>query len=199
MPEIDAAELANLRQLQSVFTTMLNHPEAREMVLRAQKKVNPNVAIPEIDAADQVAAPLKEKLTKTDEALAEIQKQLAEDRASRESERKLADFKAAWDAQKSRLRNNGYLDGAIENIEKIAHEKGIADLEIAAAVYDKQQPPASPVQPTGFGSWNFFEEQEGPNQDEFLKSLMNTRGEAEGTLHKQINSVLREARGQRAA
>lgn len=188
--QVEETELLQSRQIAEALTKIAAKPEARRKMLEARKLAEPNVAIPELDAAAPV-----------NEALAEIRKELAEERAAlkkqREEEaeqRKIAEFRDRWNGQKSQLRSSGWTDDGIAEVEKHAQERGIADLEIAAAHYEKLHPPAEPVTPNGSGSWGFFGEQQAED-DTFVKSMVESRGLDEGALNKEIGLAIREARG----
>jgi len=191
--EVDEQEyLASVGVVQAV-QSMLKHPEARKLVLKAQKTVNPNAVIPEIDAA----APLANELAGVTKRLDDIAASIAADKAARDAEAKVNEFATAWGKQKAKLRDAGYYDDAIEAIEKLAQERGIPDLEAAAALHEKLHPPASPASPSGFGTWNFLEPTE--KEGEFTKKLLETKGDDDGALRSEINKALADVRGQRRA
>lgn len=190
MPKIEVEE-GDLRASQAVMQTvneMLANPESRKLVLQARKIANPKAPIPEYDATQA-----------QNEQLQAIRKELAEDRAAREKERaeaeerrQLDEFKSGWEKQKAQLRAEGWTDEGIANVEKHAQERGIADLEIAATHWEKLNPPPAPVQPNGFGSWGFFDQQD--DDDKFVKAMLESRGEDEGALHREVQAALQEAR-----
>lgn len=194
--QIDEAELANLRRLQDVYSAMMGNTEARDLLLTANKKINPNV-VTEKDRLDAAIKPFEERTAKTADELTALRKALDDEKADRAREREESKLRQTWDSQKAKLRNAGYMDGAIDAIEKIAFEKGIADMEIAAAVYDKAHPPSAPVHG---GTWSYFEPPAADSEDgKFFDELYKSHGENTAALNKQIAGILAEVRGQRAA
>jgi hypothetical protein len=84
--------MAYARQAQSsheLFTTLTKNPETRETMQRAIKKLNPNVSIPEIDAADRVMSKVNE---------------LAADNVKLRNEMQERDIRARIEAEKAAVR-----------------------------------------------------------------------------------------------
>ena len=86
--EIDENELAGLKSLQSTVQKWLGNPGARRKILEAQKVLDPNIVIPELDAAK----PLEEALAKMDEKLSTLDKRLSKDAEDRETAKKLGEL-----------------------------------------------------------------------------------------------------------
>lgn len=187
--EIDETELLANRQVVEAMQKMLANPKSRELVLKAQKVVNPDAVIPEIDAR----APLES-------ALDEIRKELAKDREDRAKERdeavaakKREEFTAGWERQKQALRTQGYTDEGLKKIEEHAEKEGIPSLRAAAADWEKLNPSPPPAQPTGGIPFDIFNPPE--NDAAELKALMDSRGDDPMALNKLIGKSLAEARG----
>ena len=72
-------------------------------------------------------------------------------------------------------------------------ERGILDIEVAAAFYEKQNPPQVPATPRGMGGWNFVEQVNDSEAD--LKKLLDTRGNNEVLADKMAREALNEFRG----
>lgn len=189
--EIEEADLLANQGVVNTVKAMLGNPEARKLVLKAQKIVKPDAVIPEIDAA----VPFQTELEKMREESRALTKRLDDEKAEREARGKIDEFTTAWENQKSGLRREGYLTETIDEIEKLAKERGIPDLEAAAALHTKLHPPAEPASPSGFGSFNFFEPSEKEGED--MKKLLETRGESEGVLNTMIQKGLADVRGTR--
>ena len=189
--QIEESELLQRQGVVDVLNKMLGNPEARKLVLQARKITEPGVSIPEIDAA----APLNG-------ALNEIRKELQADRAARQKERDEADqqrrldeFNAGLDRQRTMLRQQGWTEEGLTEVLKHAQERGIPDLEVAAAHYEKLHPPSEPVSPNGAsGSWGFFEESAA--EDTFVKDMIASQGNNEAALDKEIRLALADVRGQ---
>lgn len=48
---VDRVDWQNMRHICAAIEVMMQHPEARALVLRARKLASPNVFVPEIDGA----------------------------------------------------------------------------------------------------------------------------------------------------
>jgi hypothetical protein len=191
--QIDESELLNQQRVLAKVNNMLAHPEARKLLLRASKIQDPAANIPEIDAA----APVLTEVDALKKALAEDKAERKAEREAEAQERAMAQARATVASQKQRLREQGWRDEGIEEIEKFATERGVPDLEIAASHWEKLHPPSEPATPNGSGSWGFFDDQQADNDKKFVESMINTKGEDEGALNSEIRAALAEVRGQR--
>ncbi len=206
--EVDESEFLASQATIRAVNGMLANPAARKLLLQARKTADPNAVIPEIDAAapinstlDEIrAAMAAEKQAAADErtaAKAEREAEKAAREAEKEAERQaklVADFEANWTRQKAALRQEGWRDEGIAEIVAHAEKNGIADLEIAAAHWEKLHPPAEPVQPNSTGSWGFMDNI--PDDDKFVKAMIASKGEDEGALNAEINAALKDFRAQ---
>lgn len=192
MPQITVDESAWLSRsaVDEAVSKMLAHPKARKMVLQAQKMVNPEAVIPELDAAEPINS-----------ELAEVKRMIAEEAAARRAEaearnqeKQLQQFQQGWERQKAQLRQAGWQDQGITAIEKFAHDNGIGDLSIAADAWERRNPPPSPETPNGAGGWNFFDNVLGDQDDKFVEKMIASRGEDEAALNAEINATLKEYR-----
>lgn len=193
--QIDEAELLAQGRVVQTVNQMLAHPEARKLVLKARKLADPNAVIPEIDAA----APMLSELAEIKKQLAEEAAARVKEREERETEKRVSDMTSQIERQKANLRAAGWRDEGLAEIEKFALENGVSNLEIAASHWEKLHPPAEPVQPKGYGSWNFFEDQQTEDDGKFVKAMIETRGEDEGALNAEIRAALSEVRSQPVA
>lgn len=191
--EVDEAQFLEAQGVIAAVNEILAHKDARQMMLKARKLANPKVVIPEIDAA----APINNEV-------AELRKIIEDDRRARAQEReeaaiaaKTAEFQNEWDKQKRRLRDAGWRSEGIEAVEKHAQERGIGDLEVAAAHWEKLNPPQEPAMPNGGASWGFFDQP--ADDDKFVEKLLSGRGEDESALSAEIASTLRDFRTQSGA
>lgn len=187
--QIEEAELLQQKNVIDTLNKMLGNPEARRKVLEARKITDPNVSIPELDAA----APLNGALDEIKKTLAEERKARETEKSERDQQRRLDEFNATLDRQRDTLRRAGWTEEGLSEVQKHAAERGIPDLEVAAAHYEKLHPPADPVQPNGSGSWGFFEEP--PAEDTFMKSMLESHGNDERALNSEIQKALAETRG----
>ncbi len=187
--EIDETEYAQLRNLVGTLGKMMAHPEARGMVLKAQKTVNPDAVIPEIDAA----APLK---AAQDELRAMLEADKAErkqEREDREQKTRVDEFAARWEGKKRALRDDGYSTEYVDGVEKLAQERGLADLDAAAALFDRLNPAPTVASPGG-GNWDFFASPDKGAEDDFMKKLWDTRGENDGIVMAEAGRAISEIR-----
>ena len=189
--QIEEAELLQQKSVIEQLNKMLGHPEARRKVLEARKITDPTVVIPELDAA----APLNN-------ALDAIRKELADDRKARDErdaaaaeQRRLDDFNAGLERQRDTLRRQGWTEEGLTALQTHAQERGIPDLEVAAAHYEKLHPPAEPIAANGSGSWGFDVQNPG-TEDTFLKAMVESKGDNEAALDREIKAALAETRGQ---
>jgi hypothetical protein len=189
--EIDESELLNLRGVNEVVSAMLANPQARPLVLRARKIQDPRAPIPEIDAAQ----PFNHAMEAVRKEIGDWRKEQAERDQRREAEETTRKFTEGWERQKDALRQQGWRTDGIAEIEKFALERGVADLELAAAGYEKLHPPAEPLNTSGFGAWDFFTPSEG-DQKNFIDKMMESRGDDEGALRAETHKALTEFRSQ---
>ena len=191
--EVDESEFLNAQAVVTAVNKMMGDKDARKLLLQARKKSDPSAVIPELDAAEPVNAQVNE-----------IRAMLAEEKAAREAEKaeraqaaQVAEFTRSWERQKNTLRQAGWRDDGIDAIEKMAQDRGIPDLEAAAALFEKLHPPAEPVQPNGHGSWGFFDGN--AEDDTFIKSMIASKGDDEGALDREIKATLKDFRSQTGA
>lgn len=189
--EIDEGQYAAQMQLTTLYQAMLANPEARRLVHQATKKVNPNAVIPELDAKTEVMGEvdaLRQQLA-ADKAEREAEK------AQREADKKVQEFADSWGRQRAGLARNGYTDQGIEAVEKFAEERGLPDLEAAAALFDRLNPPPEPAQPRGQGGWNLFDEPDTDGDEAERQRLMEAKGDDDRSLNALINKSLNDFRG----
>ncbi len=189
--QVDEAELMQLRQLHGAASAILANPESRKLLQRAQKIVNPQARIPEVEIEEQVER-------QVGGVLAEVQKlnkRLDDDASERSVRHQAAEIQAGWDRQKSELRAKGFTDDGIAKIEQHALKEAIPNLRAAANDYMALNPPEAPQAPSGFGSWDFFGE--APVEDTFVPKLIESRGDNDAVLNSEIAATLTEVRSQR--
>ena len=186
--EIEDTELASYKQVTNVMQQMLNNPKTRRQILEAQKTLNPNMVIPELDAAE----PLREEFAKLNSRLDEFATSQAADKAEREKEKRMSELQSRWDRGRAGLRSSGYTDEGLTEVEKFMEEKGIADHEIGAAAFEKLHPAHEPIKATGGNRFDIFEPAD--RTSEHMKALCENP-DNEMALNAAINDTLRVARG----
>ena len=189
--EIDETEFLANQQLTKLFGDMLANPETRKQVLEAKKKIRPNEPIPELDAAQ----PLQGELAKIREELAADRKARADEKAAADTASKTKAFTDNWNSQRSRLKNNeGWFDEDLDKVEKLAQDRGIPDFEAAAALYERLNPPSTPLDPT-YGRFDILSApSEGDQED--MKKLIESKGDSPQALDNLIGKALADVRGQ---
>lgn len=189
--ELDEVELQRLRKQDATVHALMSNPQAKKKIFEAYKVVEPNAKIPELEMEELAKAPVVE-LEKTVSAL---QKQIADDKAEREKETKLAALNGSVESGMSKLRKQGWTDDGLAEVRKLMDERGIIDPEIAAAYYEKQHPPQAPATPSGVGGWNFLET---PAEDNsYTKQLLASKSAAdnEQLAMNEAHKALNEFRG----
>lgn len=177
MVEVDEAELTRSRQIVGFVQAALNNPKTRRKLLEADKALNPDKAIPELDETN----PVYEKLSALEAKLDADR----EERAKADADRKASEDKAEWDRRWGRgqqtLRDLRVSDEAIGEIEKLMHERNIVDHEAGLALFEKLHPPPPPAI-NGSSRFGWFDapEKDAPdmkllleqNYDEFLNQAI---------------------------
>ena len=88
--EVDENEYAVMKQLSGFAQSALNNPKTRRQILEIQKVLNPDAAIPELDAAK----PFNEAVSAVANEVKELKKSLEDDKAAREQATQKADFES---------------------------------------------------------------------------------------------------------
>ena len=196
MVEVDELQLQQSHKLKQTVENWLKNPKAKRKILEAQKLVDPKADIPELDEPDPIEA-LRAESTKE---IADLKKQIEEDKANRERDGRLAQLQTLKDNGIKILRTERrYFDDGIKSIEKIMEEKGILDPLDAAAIYERDHPPQNPIQQAGSGGWNFgdlpasTDDADEKYVDQLLKAGKN--GISDGALMQRVGNTINEVRG----
>lgn len=191
--EVDEGQFLATRGLVSLYEQMNANPKARELLNSAAKIVRPDMPTPENDAKAEIRAELEAERT---ERLA-LQKRIEDSETARELAERTREFTETWNAKIGRLRGAGYTDEGIEKIQKLAEERGIVDLDAAAALFDKMNPPAAISQPGGgIAGLDLF--QMSSQDDEDFKKLLESEGDNPAAERNMINKALTDYRSGRA-
>lgn len=185
--EVDETEYLASKQVASTMANILKHPEARKLVLKANKIVQPDVSIPEIDHVK----PFEEAVAGVEAKLNDFMKSFEEEKAAKKAQEETNKFASKWEQSKRSLaQKHGYTEDGLTAIEKFCQERGIPDIEAGAALFDRLNPPA-PIDTTS-GKWDFFSA--GEKSDDFMKQLFETRGQDDRLVDNHINKTLAEMR-----
>lgn len=194
--EVDELQLQQSNKLRQTVEGWLKHPKAKRKILEAQKIVDPKADIPELDEPD----PIEEIKVATSKEIADLKKQIEDDKVARERDGRIAQLQTLKDAGIKKLRSeHRYDDIGIQAVEKIMEEKGILDPLDAAAIFERDHPPQVPVSQSGSGGWNFGELPSGTEDadDKYVDSLLKggKNGISDGALSQRIAQTINEVRG----
>lgn len=188
--EIDEVELLRLRKQDQTIHALMAHPTAKKKVFEAFKARDPDAKIPELEIEEAAKAPVVE-LQKTVETL---QKQLEDDKAERQRNATLSQLEGTIAREKAALRRQGWTDEGLSALDKVMEEKGITDVTVAAAYYEKVNPPPEPINSrSGIGGWDFTSQIQDSELD--LKALIETKGNNEALADKMAREALKDIRG----
>lgn len=187
--EVDESVFIAQRELAALHQQMMNNPRSRELLTKAAKTVNPNIITAENDAKEEIRGEVKV----VDDRIAALETKIAADAAARELETRQREFVDSWNARKGSLRQQGYTEEGVTAIEKFAEERGLVDLDAAAALFDKMHPPATIAQPGGgYGGLDQF--QASAADDENFKKLLESEGKDPAAERAMINQALTDHR-----
>jgi hypothetical protein len=192
--EVDEEELLRLRRVNAVVGKIAQHPEAGTLLEQAHKFVDPDAPTPALERKKQLAEPI-EAVRKEFE---DYKKAQAEEKAKAEHEARIRSLSNQRDEGIARLRRAGWTDDGIKGVEQLMDEKGLLDVQDAADLFEKRNPPPPPSNPTGSGAWNFLDLPSGEApDDQFVKRLLETKGQQDGVTDRHAQLALSELRGGR--
>lgn len=191
MPTIELTE-EQIRANQALHTALqkiVAHPEARQLLQKARKVVEPDAVIPELEQRTYADTTVSELKKTVDDF---IKAQTEERQAQKEAAEK-ASVESRMNDGFARLMQQGVTPEGIEGVKKIMAEEGILNPEIAWAHFERLNPQPAPVLPNGTGGWNFPQMVSESNDD--IKKLIESRGENPAILDKMARDALNEVRG----
>ena len=191
--EVDEAELLQHRTLSRVAGAIMANPQAKKLLQKAHKLVDPQARTPELDIDEVVES----KVGDIAKELRELKAQREAEKAENEQRQTITALTTAIETGIEKLRHSGWTDEGIKGVRELMNEKGILDVEDAAVLFEKKHPPPVPNTPSGSGSWGFLDFDEKADGAEDLKRLIETRGESEPLLRKMTNEALAQVRGGR--
>ncbi len=187
--EVDESEFAALKRVRDTVAKIANTPEAKKLMQKAHKLVDPNAVTPDLDADEAETKTKTEWQTK----FQELEAKIATDKAEREKNDSLAALNSKFEAGRTALREQRYTAEGIEAVEKFMNERGIPDHLVAAAYLEKQNPPQEVMNPRAFGSFNFIEPPK--DDDTFLKALLDSKGDDDSAVLKAAVEAVGDLRG----
>ena len=186
--EIDEAEYNRLKGVADLAAQIHANPKGRVLLEQAHRTVNPRAPTPSIEQEERMAAPLNEVQKQIADLTNLVTKKFTDD----ETREKLGALARQQDEAFARLRDQRYTDEGIAKIRELMTEKGIIDPEIAAAYFDRINPP-SPITPTGSNSINLVEAFN-DESDKALQELMSSQGNSESALNRLVAESLNDFR-----
>jgi hypothetical protein len=141
-----------------------------------------------LDAAE----PLRNELNDVRGSVDELKQMLADQKAEREQEARMAKLNKTWESGRGKLRTGGYTDEGLAEVEKFMEQHGVADHEVAAAAFERMHPPAEPVKAVGGNRFDLFEPDTRSGED--MQKLFSNPDDPM-VLNGLINNTLRQVRG----
>ena len=138
--EVEETDFQNSSAAKQLLDKFAANPKLRPKLLGLIKELNPDAAIPEIDAA----APLREEL---DALRKEVSGTVGELKELLESGNRKREVEDTIASERRKLRKSGWDDDGIQKIETLMQERGLVDYEAAAALVEKQMPKPAPMEP----------------------------------------------------
>lgn len=184
--EIDETELVNYRNITGAVQKMLANPQTRSKLLEAQKIINPNAVIPEIDSAK----PVLEALDKVTGELNTLKKQREDDILEAKQSKALESMRTKWESGRIFARKSGYTEDGIQALETFMEENGVADHKIAMPAFERLHPQQESIDATGVGKFDIFSGVK--DSDDDVKMLMD--GNEQNFLNKRIRDTLSAVR-----
>lgn len=186
--EVDQVQWNNAQNVVKTVAEIMKDPKRRKSLLALQKQAQPDIAIPEIDAA----APLEGALADITKKMEELRTEVLSDREKRDSDAQLAKYEEKQQKGRILAKSRNYNDDGIAAVEKLMTDRGIAEYEDAMAIYERLYPIQEPVKSTAA---SFLNKAKGPDADELSKMLIATRGQDNSVLDRMIDAIRREGTG----
>lgn len=165
LQEIEQDELNRLRLHQALLDKIGGNAKTRGKLMEIIKELNPAAVIPEVDAKNEVLA----EVAKTKDELTALRKQLADEKEAEKKAKLQTQFDDTISGGRKKLKDEGFTDEGIADIEKLMEARGIADYDAAAALFERTRPKEDTVTPTDFGkSWNFTKPEESDKDHQML-------------------------------
>jgi len=179
--EISEEQFLAFTSVTGTLQKMLTNPKSREMVLRAQKIVDPNVVIPELDN------PVVAEVDNMKKELDAFKKSQADKEAKTEADSKVKSFTDKWEADMTKRK---YTAEGVKKVEELCQQRGIADIEAGAALFEQLNPPATPID-YGESRFDMFQP---PKDDKHMQELFATKGESNSAMRGLVAETLKEIR-----
>lgn len=137
--EVEESDFQNSSAAKQLLDKFASNPKLRPKLLGLIKELNPDAAIPELDAA----TPLREEL---DALRKEVTGTVGELKELLETGTRKREVEDTINSERRKLRKSGWDDEGIQKIESLMQERGLTDYEAAAALVEKQMPKPAVVE-----------------------------------------------------
>jgi len=168
--EVDEDEWNRNEGIRKTVAAIAADPKRRAQLEKLHKEVDPNIKTPTLDVEKSVLEPV-EAVRKEFE---DYKKAQADEAAKNQQDSLRAKQEAEFESGRRWMQDNKWTPEGIEAVEKIMAEKGILDHKIAAAYFEKENPPQPPSMPGGTGSWNFLDLPTDDQGDVDIKKLIES-------------------------
>lgn len=190
--EIDETQLGSLQSTSKIVQQMLGNPKTRRKVLEAYKEAIPNATVPELEAT----APFEERISGVEKAVTDFIKEMKESRDKEKSEAELTRIKAQVETGHKLLKERGYTEEGIKQVDAFRDQKGLIDYEDAIRLYELDHAPPQVTDPSDMRNMNMFNMvNTEADKNEFYKQLWESQGENNSAVDRAANAVLAEMRG----
>jgi hypothetical protein len=193
MPKIEVDEEDFLRneKLRKTVQAMMAKPSSAKLLKLAEKEVDPTVVHPELEVENMV----NDRVGKLEKSVSDT---LAEMKAAREqdaNERKLERLQGSIESGIARLRvEEGLTDEGEKALRELMVKKGETDVDDAWAIFQRHNPPPPPAAPASGRMFDVISAAQSGN-DEFIKGMIESRGENQQLVDKVAWDAINEVRG----
>lgn len=178
MPELTEEQLTHLQQWANLGQALVGNKKTKVAAEKLVKMLDPNIETSE-DAAEPLLAPMRDEL-------ADVRKQL----------KTITDGAAAYnEGQKFvALREAGYTDEGVEKIKEIMKTEGISNPHVAAAYFEKTNPPKVDIR--GVSSQNFGNDIFGIDAQTSKDKLDKLFNDTDSFIADEVRAIEEEFRNQ---
>ena len=162
----------DIAAMAKVYAQLSSNPQTREVILRAQKILNPKANIPEIDIGDRINAAMKAGETRIQEQSQKIIEMEARERVR---------------SERDKLSKSGYSSDEVAAVEKLMIDEHIPSYETASKFYRASTQLAVPTQTAP--SKSMTNELPGGAMDAMKKGGSSLKGWARDQASKALDDL----------
>ncbi len=196
MPKIEVDEEDFLRneKLRKTVQAMMAKPSSAKLLKLAEKEIDPTVVHPELEVENMV----NDRVGKVEKSVTDAIAELRADREKEKSERNLERIQGSIEAGIASLRaSEGLTDEGEKALRDMMTKKGIMDVDDAWAVFLRHNPPPPPAAPASGRMFDVISAAQSGN-DEFIKGMIEARGDNQQLVDKVAWDAINEVRGAKA-